>query len=75
MEDMCQVFIVGDSLFAETLSQMLASSGSVGITDLNPPVGVIILTPPAQYGQDEDLFKVLTSGARGCLRHMGRPEP
>jgi chemotaxis response regulator CheB len=29
MEDKCQVFIVGDSLFAETLSQMLVSSGTV----------------------------------------------
>lgn len=31
MEDTRQVFIVGDSLFAETLSQMLASSGDVVI--------------------------------------------
>jgi DNA-binding NarL/FixJ family response regulator len=31
MEDTCQVFVVGDSLFAETLSQMLASSGTVVI--------------------------------------------
>ena len=31
MEDTCQVFIVGDSLFAETLSQMLVSSGTVVI--------------------------------------------
>ena len=31
MEDTRQVFIVGDSLFAETLSQMLVNSGDVVI--------------------------------------------
>ena len=31
MEDMYQVFIIGESLFAETLSQMLTSSGTVAI--------------------------------------------
>lgn len=32
MEDTCQVFIVGNSLFADSLSQMLVSSGAVVIT-------------------------------------------
>jgi chemotaxis response regulator CheB len=31
MEDTCRVFILGDSLFAETLSEMLISSGTVVI--------------------------------------------
>lgn len=34
--DACRVFIVGDSLFAETLNQMLVNSGTVVVTGSAP---------------------------------------
>jgi uncharacterized Rossmann fold enzyme len=36
MEDVYRVFIVGDALYAETLGQMLASSGSAVIRGVAP---------------------------------------
>jgi len=57
MEDTRQVFTVGDSLFAETLSQMLASSGDVIIVEAltsikteNPDVLIVANTGEMRQG-------------------------
>lgn len=59
MDDVHRVFIVGDSLFAETLRRTLAGSGTVTISG----VASTVESAMALIGQTEQLDAVIVTGA------------